>query len=51
LCDIFGKRKYKLTSSNQSILPYCTLRHITIEINHGSQNGYVKISNISKIYS
>jgi hypothetical protein len=34
----FRKRMYKLPSSNQSILRYYTLRHIRIEINHGSQN-------------
>jgi hypothetical protein len=33
VCDIFRKRKYKLLSSN-----ICTLRHIRIEINHGSEN-------------
>jgi hypothetical protein len=38
ICDIFRKRKYKLPSSNQSILCMCTLRRIRIEINHGSQN-------------
>ena len=38
VCDIFRKRKYKLPSFNQSILPNCNLRHIRIEINHESQN-------------
>jgi hypothetical protein len=39
VCDIVRKRKYKLPSSNQSILyRICTLRHNRIEIIHGSQN-------------
>jgi hypothetical protein len=38
VCDIFVKPKYKLPSSNESILPYWTLRNIRIEINYGSHN-------------
>jgi hypothetical protein len=38
VCDIFRKHKYKLPSSNQVYYRICTLRHIRIEINHGSQN-------------
>ena len=34
MCDIGRKRKYKLPSSNQSILGICTFRHIRIEIIH-----------------
>jgi hypothetical protein len=36
VCDIARKHKYKLPSSNQSILPYSS--YIRIEIIHGSQN-------------
>jgi len=45
VCDIVRKRKYKLPSSNQSILyRICTLRHIRIEIIHGSQNVFLVLT-------
>ena len=50
VCDIFRRRKYKLPSSNQSILRIYTLRHIRIEINHGSQNVFWVLTWIGGFY-